>query len=47
MARSPMKMKPLDRRTVLRGMLATGATVSIPLPLLNIMLIGARESALI
>ena len=33
-----MKMKPLDRRTVLRGMLATGATVSIPLPLLDIML---------
>jgi len=30
--------KPLDRRTVLRGMLATGATVSIPLPLLEIML---------
>ena len=37
-ARSPMTMKPLDRRTVLRGMLATGATVSIPLPLLDIML---------
>jgi hypothetical protein len=33
-----MKMKPLDRRTVLRGMLTTGATVSIPLPLLDIML---------
>jgi hypothetical protein len=33
-----MTNKPLDRRTVLRGMLATGATVSIPLPLLEIML---------
>ena len=28
----------LDRRTVLKGVLATGATVSIPLPLLEIML---------
>lgn len=35
-----MTMKSLDRRTVLRGMLATGATVSIPLPLLSIMLNG-------
>src|SRR5688500_8920545 len=33
-----MTSKPLNRRTVLRGMLATGATVSIPLPLLDIML---------
>lgn len=33
-----MKMKPLNRRTVLRGMLATGAAVSVPLPLLNAML---------
>jgi hypothetical protein len=33
-----MTIKPLKRRTVLRGMLATGATVSIPLPLLEIML---------
>lgn len=35
-----MTTKALDRRTVLRGMLATGATVSIPLPLLQIMLNG-------
>lgn len=33
-----MTTKPLNRRTVLRGMLATGASVSIPLPLLEIML---------
>ncbi len=30
--------KPLNRRTVLRGMLATGAAVTIPLPLLDGML---------
>jgi hypothetical protein len=35
-----MAKKTLDRRTVLRGVLATGATVSIPLPLLEIMLNG-------
>jgi len=35
-----MAPKFLDRRTVLKGMLATGATVSIPLPLLEIMLNG-------
>jgi hypothetical protein len=35
-----MAMKFLDRRTVLKGALATGATVSIPLPLLQIMLNG-------
>jgi hypothetical protein len=33
-----MTIKPLDRRTVLRGMLATGASVAIPLPLLESML---------
>src|ERR1044072_7907527 len=33
-----MTIKPLDRRTVLRGMLATGAAVAIPLPLLESML---------
>jgi hypothetical protein len=33
-----MAKKTLDRRTVLKGVLATGATVSIPLPLLEIML---------
>src|SRR5688572_3368639 len=33
-----MTMKPLDRRTVLRGALATGALVTIPLPLLEAML---------
>lgn len=33
-----MTRKALDRRTVLRGMLATGATVAIPLPLLHSML---------
>lgn len=33
-----MTIKALDRRTVLRGMLATGAAVTIPLPLLEIML---------
>jgi hypothetical protein len=32
------KLKPLNRRTVLRGMLATGAAVSVPLPLLEAML---------
>lgn len=35
-----MAKKALDRRTVLKGMLATGASVSIPLPLLEIMLNG-------
>ena len=35
-----MAKKTLDRRTVLKGVLATGATVSIPLPLLEIMLNG-------
>jgi hypothetical protein len=33
-----MAEKTLDRRTVLKGVLATGAAVSIPLPLLEIML---------
>lgn len=33
-----MAKKTLDRRTVLKGVLATGATVSIPLPLMEIML---------
>ncbi len=33
-----MVKKTLDRRTVLKGVLATGATVSIPLPLMEIML---------
>src|SRR5690349_12939878 len=33
-----MTTKALHRRTVLRGMLATGAAVGIPLPLLEIML---------
>jgi hypothetical protein len=31
-------MKPLHRRTVLRGLLATGAAVTVPLPLLEAML---------
>ena len=35
-----MVKKTLDRRTVLKGVLATGATVSIPLPLMEIMLNG-------
>jgi hypothetical protein len=35
-----MKTKALDRRTVLKGMLATGAAVSVPLPLLEAMLNG-------
>ncbi|HVY29533.1 MAG TPA: DUF1552 domain-containing protein [Polyangiaceae bacterium] len=35
-----MSKKPLPRRTVLRGMLATGAAVTIPLPLLHAMLNG-------
>jgi hypothetical protein len=35
-----MAIKPLDRRTVLKGLLATGATVTVPLPLLQIMLNG-------
>jgi hypothetical protein len=35
-----MTIKHLDRRTLLRGALATGAAVSIPLPLLEIMLNG-------
>jgi hypothetical protein len=33
-----MTMKPLKRRTLLRGALATGAAVAIPLPLLEAML---------
>lgn len=33
-----MRIKPLDRRTVLRGLLTTGASVSIGLPLLEAML---------
>jgi hypothetical protein len=33
-----MTTKSLDRRTVLRGLLATGGAVTIPLPLLEIML---------
>lgn len=33
-----MTIKHLDRRTLLRGALATGAAVTIPLPLLDIML---------
>jgi Protein of unknown function (DUF1552) len=33
-----MTIKPLNRRTVLRGLLATGAAVTIPLPLLEVML---------
>jgi len=33
-----MTMKALNRRTVLRGVLASGAAVAIPLPLLNAML---------
>lgn len=33
-----MNRKPLNRRTVLRGALATGAAVTIPLPLLEAML---------
>src|ERR1041384_932755 len=33
-----MNRKALDRRTVLRGILATGAAVTIPLPLLEGML---------
>ena len=35
-----MTTKALDRRTVLRGMLATGAAVAVPLPLLDAMLNG-------
>lgn len=35
-----MTIKHLDRRTLLRGALATGAAVTIPLPLLEIMLNG-------
>jgi hypothetical protein len=35
-----MANKTLDRRTMLQGVLATGAAVSIPLPLLEIMLNG-------
>lgn len=35
-----MAKNTLDRRTVLRGILATGAAVSIPLPLMEIMLDG-------
>jgi len=35
-----MAKTTLDRRTVLKGVLATGAAVSIPLPLLEIMLNG-------
>ena len=37
-----MTIKHLDRRTLLRGALATGAAVTIPLPLLEIMLNGAN-----
>jgi hypothetical protein len=33
-----MTLKPLNRRTVLRGMLATGTAVTVPLPLLDAML---------
>lgn len=33
-----MKRRSLSRRTVLRGLLATGATVAVPLPLLSAML---------
>lgn len=33
-----MILKPLSRRTALRGMLATGAAVTVPLPLLEAML---------
>jgi hypothetical protein len=36
-----MALNPLNRRTVLRGLLATGAAVTIPLPLLEIMLNGS------
>ena len=36
----PMAKKTLERRTILKGVLATGAAVSIPLPLLEIMLNG-------
>src|SRR5579884_4402875 len=35
-----MAKNTLDRRTVLKGVLATGATVTIPLPLMQIMLNG-------
>lgn len=35
-----MTIKHLDRRTLLRGALATGAAVTIPLPLLEVMLNG-------
>src|SRR3954471_18697554 len=35
-----MAIKSIDRRTVLKGVLATGATVTVPLPLLQIMLNG-------
>src|SRR3954447_17842096 len=35
-----MAIKSIDRRTVLKGVLATGATVTVPLPLLHIMLNG-------
>jgi hypothetical protein len=35
-----MASKFLERRTVLKGVLATGATVTVPLPLLQIMLNG-------
>lgn len=35
-----MIIKPLNRRTLLRGMLATGAAVALPLPLLDGMLNG-------
>jgi hypothetical protein len=40
-----MTHKPLDRRTVLKGMLATGAAVGVPLPLLEVML-NANGTAL-
>ena len=35
-----MAKNTLNRRTVLKGVLATGASVAIPLPLLEIMLNG-------
>ena len=35
-----MPTKRLSRRTVLRGALATGTAISVPLPILDIMLNG-------
>jgi Protein of unknown function (DUF1552) len=40
-----MIIKPMNRRTVLRGMLATGAAIAVPLPLLESML-NANGTAL-